>query len=60
VAVPVGSPGACARLAGEADELICLQTPPDFEAVGQAYDDFSQTTDDEVRALLAEANGDAR
>jgi putative phosphoribosyl transferase len=59
-AVPVGSPEACARLAGEADELICLNTPPDFEAVGQAYDDFSQTTDDEVHALLAEANIDPR
>ncbi|MEI9898444.1 MAG: phosphoribosyltransferase [Chthoniobacter sp.] len=56
VAVPVGSPEACARLAKEADEVICLHTPQDFEAVGQAYDDFSQTTDEEVRALLAEAN----
>jgi putative phosphoribosyl transferase len=53
VAVPVGSPEACARLAQEADELICLNTPAEFDAVGQVYDDFSQTTDDEVRALLA-------
>jgi len=60
VAVPVGSPEACARLAGDADEVICLNTPPDFEAVGQAYDDFSQTTDDEVRTLLAEGNFDPR
>jgi putative phosphoribosyl transferase len=56
VAVPVGSPEACAKLSAEADELICLTAPMDFEAVGQVYDDFSQTTDDEVRALLAEAN----
>jgi putative phosphoribosyl transferase len=55
VAVPIGSPEACAALAGEADELICLTAPMDFDAVGQGYDDFSQTTDDEVRALLAEA-----
>ncbi|MDR3403745.1 MAG: phosphoribosyltransferase [Chthoniobacter sp.] len=60
VAVPVGSAEACARLAGDADELICLNTPPDFDAVGQVYDDFSQTTDDEVRALLAEASIDPR
>jgi len=59
VAVPVGSPEACARLSSEADELICLTAPMDFEAVGQAYDDFSQTTDDEVRVLLAEANASA-
>ncbi len=56
VAVPVGSPEACAVLAGEADELICLTAPMNFDAVGQGYEDFSQTTDDEVRALLAEAD----
>ena len=55
VAVPIGSPEACAALAREADELICLAAPMNFDAVGQAYDDFSQTTDDEVQALLAEA-----
>lgn len=53
VAVPVGSASACARLSAEADELICLTVPPDFEAVGQVYRDFSQTTDDEVRELLS-------
>jgi len=56
VAVPIGSPEACVALAAETDELICLTAPMDFEAVGQGFDDFSQTTDDEVRALLAEAN----
>jgi predicted phosphoribosyltransferase len=60
VAVPIGSSEACAALVSEADELICLTAPVEFDAVGQAYDDFSQTTDDEVRALLAEANGSAR
>jgi putative phosphoribosyl transferase len=60
VAAPIGSPEACAKLGGEADELICLTAPMGFAAVGQGYDDFSQTTDDEVRRLLAEANGGAR
>jgi putative phosphoribosyl transferase len=55
VAVPVGSPSACARLADEADEVICLVTPEEFDAVGQVYEDFSQTTDAEVRGLLSEA-----
>ena len=55
VAVPVGSQEACARLAAEADELFCLVRPMDFEAVGQVYNDFSQTTDEEVRALLEAA-----
>ncbi len=54
VAVPVGPPEVCQRLKSEADELICLVTPADFDAVGQVYDDFSQTTDDEVRAYLSE------
>lgn len=53
VAVPVGSATACRQVGDEADELVCLNAPPDFQAVGQAYDDFTQTTDDEVRALLA-------
>lgn len=55
VAVPVGSTEACARVEAEADELICLSAPLDFQAVGRAYEDFGQTTDDEVRALLVEA-----
>jgi predicted phosphoribosyltransferase len=55
VAVPVGSPEVCARLAAEADDLFCLSTPMDFQAVGHSYDDFSQTTDEEVRAFLARA-----
>jgi putative phosphoribosyl transferase len=52
VAVPVGSSSAIARLAGEADELVCLTVPTDFDAVGQVYRDFSQTTDDEVHEFL--------
>jgi predicted phosphoribosyltransferase len=54
VAVPVAPPDTCATLAGEADEVICPLRPRDFNAVGEWYDDFAQTTDEEVRALLAE------
>src|SRR5881396_4413350 len=55
VAVPVGPPDTCRELEQEADETICLSTPPFFQAVGQYYEDFSQTTDDEVRELLTRA-----
>ena len=53
VAVPVGSPRACEFLAPDVDEVVCLQAPRLFRAVGQAYADFGQTTDDEVRAALS-------
>ena len=52
VAVPVGALGACRELAAIADEVICAQTPEPFDAVGAWYDDFSQTTDDEVKDAL--------
>ena len=52
-AVPVGSPETCRALRAEADEVVCVRMPDRFLAVGQAYDDFSPTTDDEVRAILA-------
>lgn len=55
VAVPVGSPEACDRLRAQADDLICLHAPVDFGAVGSYYADFAQTSDDEVRRLLAPA-----
>jgi predicted phosphoribosyltransferase len=55
VAVPVGAPGTCAELQGEADEAVCAQTPDPFYAVGLWYRDFSQTTDEEVRELLERA-----
>jgi erythromycin esterase-like protein/predicted phosphoribosyltransferase len=54
VAVPVASSDTCERLQPEADEVICAVTPEPFYAVGHWYEDFSQTTDDEVRALLAQ------
>jgi predicted phosphoribosyltransferase len=53
VAVPIGSPTACAALAPEVDELVCLEAPYTFRAVGQGYADFSATSDDEVRAALS-------
>jgi predicted phosphoribosyltransferase len=56
VAVPVGSVEAVQRLQREADLVVCELQPADFEAVGQWYDDFSQTSDEEVRELLAESN----
>jgi predicted phosphoribosyltransferase len=52
VAVPVGAPETCRALREIADEVICAETPSSFSAVGQWYRDFSQTTDDEVIALL--------
>jgi predicted phosphoribosyltransferase len=53
VAVPVGAPSTCQDLKSAADEVICLQTPAAFIGVGQYYADFSQTSDEEVRELLA-------
>jgi putative phosphoribosyl transferase len=55
VAVPVGAPEVCQELAREADEVVCVLEPERFSAVGVWYEDFSQTTDDEVRELLAQA-----
>ncbi len=55
VAVPVGPPDTCREIALEADETICLSTPEFFQAVGQYYEDFSQTSDDDVRKLLTRA-----
>jgi putative phosphoribosyl transferase len=55
VAVPVAAPDTCADLEQEVDEIVCLATPDEFRAVGQFYDDFSQTSDQEVRELLASA-----
>jgi putative phosphoribosyl transferase len=53
VAVPVGAPSTCHEIRRVADEVVCLQTPGSFMGVGQYYEDFSQTTDEEVRELLA-------
>jgi putative phosphoribosyl transferase len=53
VAAPVGSGTTCAVLQDEADAVVCAATPEPFFAVGQAYEDFTQTTDEEVRDLLS-------
>ena len=55
VAVPVGSRESCQAFEEEVDELICALAPESFQAVGQYYENFSQTTDEEVRELLAAA-----
>ena len=53
VAVPTGAPEACEQLKEEVDDVICAITPEPFHAVGLWYQEFSQTTDEEVRDLLA-------
>jgi putative phosphoribosyl transferase len=58
VAVPVGPPDTCRELEQEADETICLRTPAFFQAVGQYYEDFSQTSDEDVRELLSQTAQD--
>jgi len=54
LAAPVGSTEAVAWLRRVADEVVCPLVPPDFGAVSRFYEDFPQTSDDEVTALLAE------
>lgn len=55
VAVPVGDSGVCGMIREEADDLICLMTPYSLESIGRWYDEFGQTSDEEVIYLLAEA-----
>ncbi len=55
VAVPTGAPEACAQLASIADQVVCHATPEPFQGVGLWYDDFAQTSDEEVRELLDQA-----
>lgn len=56
VAVPVAARSTCEQLEKEADAAVCLYTPFDFMAVGQWYQNFTQTSDEEVRRLLSQAN----
>lgn len=58
VAVPVGAAQTCERIKTIADDVVCVLEPRDFRAVGAHYVDFRQTTDEEVRALLAQAAED--
>ena len=55
VAVPVAPASTCGRLEREVDEMVCLETPELFYAIGQFYEDFSQVTDEEVQGLLRQA-----
>ena len=57
VASPVASSRAAAELSAVADSVVVVATPEPFRAVGEWYDDFTQTTDDEVVRLLATAAG---
>jgi putative phosphoribosyl transferase len=55
IAVPVAAPDSCAALNPLVDDLVVLTMPKDFGGVSRWYEDFSQTTDDEVRLVLAQA-----
>jgi putative phosphoribosyl transferase len=55
VAVPTAPPETCDEMQAIVDEMVCLLTPEPFYAVGLWYEDFSQTTDEEVRLLLERA-----
>ena len=60
VAVPIGSRDTCDQFRVEVDEVVCGRTPEPFHAVGAWYQDFTQTTDDEVRELLDRAAHERR
>ena len=55
IGVPVAAPSVCQEFRAEADDVVCAATPEPFVAVGLWYEDFSPTTDDEVRSLLERA-----
>ena len=56
IAVPTAAPSTCDEFAHEVDELVCVLRPEPFIAVGYWYRQFSQTSDEEVRSLLEQAN----
>ena len=55
VAVPVAAGATCEELRTEVDDVVCVVTPEPFLSIGSWYEDFSQTSDDEVRRLLAQS-----
>jgi len=57
VAVPTAPRETCQKFENEVDEIICATTPEHFRALGEWYEDFRQTTDEEVRSLLGKASG---
>jgi predicted phosphoribosyltransferase len=60
IGVPVSTPETCDQFREEVDDIVCAITPEVLFGVGAWYQDFSQTTDDEVRELLARAASDPR
>lgn len=60
VAVPVAPAETCEEFRKEVDEVVCAATPEPFQGVGLWYDNFSQTSDEEVRQLLKRANPERR
>jgi putative phosphoribosyl transferase len=58
IAVPVAPLDTCDRLRSEVDELVCLMTPKHFAGIGQWYEDFTQTTDEQVCELLNATTND--
>jgi putative phosphoribosyl transferase len=58
IAVPIAAPETCDALAREVDEVVCAVTPKPFYAVGLWYENFDQTSDEDVRALLAQNRQD--
>ena len=59
LAVPVAPRGTVAALAGVADQVVCLESPEPFFAIGQWYQDFAQTSDAEVVGLLRQSREQA-
>lgn len=55
VAVPIASPDICRNIQAEVNQVICLLQPPSLDAIGRWYLNFTQTTDQEVKACLAES-----
>jgi predicted phosphoribosyltransferase len=55
IAVPIASAEICEAFEDQVDAIVCAETPYPFKAVGVWYDDFSQTTDEEVSRLLERA-----
>ncbi|HXA08333.1 MAG TPA: phosphoribosyltransferase family protein [Chthoniobacterales bacterium] len=60
IAVPVAAESTCRKMQAEADEVVCGWQPEEFFGIGQFYDNFRQTTDEEVRTLLADAAEERR
>jgi putative phosphoribosyl transferase len=59
VAVPIASSIVCQELKAEVDQVVCLRKPEPLNSISLWYEDFSQTSDEEVRTLLAQAARDA-